>query len=281
MERFMQQHRKTVEISPLILALALVSLLFTACGNEPTPTTVNIIASTTPASTVGAVQSPLVVTPPLTSLQKGKLKEVFPALANLENDVLAIEVEYDDSHYYTSQVFYKVERKNANFEGEALYRVDNYRKERQEALSSVGVSLTKAVSIPADVVVKHMRRIIEIGIEGGSYKGKLGTASSAGGLLITSLTIYTSNSKLYFTNTSLSFPNPFTPPWDGNYNGKTFFIEDAKELLFSIQALNNYTESGAILQDLHQQYLKKKIRLHSNQNHRSRTFKVRPGVLPE
>jgi hypothetical protein len=158
MERFMQQHRKTAEISPLILALALVSLLFTACGNEPTPTTVNIIASTTPASTVGAVQSPLVVTPPVTSLQKGKLKDVFPALANLENDVLAIEVEYDDSHYYTS----------------------------------------------------------------------------------------------------LSFPNPFTPPWDGNYNGKTFFIEDAKELLFSIQALNSYTESGAILQDLHQQYLKKK-----------------------
>jgi hypothetical protein len=255
----MQFNDTFIKIGVFVLAVALINLLFSACTNadNPTPSPNSTIVPGKTSSVLEAAQSPVVVTPPVTPLQKGKMKEVFPALANLENDILSIAVEYDNSHYHTSQVFYKLERKGNNFEGEVMYRADNDRN-RRTAPSSIEISLTKKVTLPFDVILKHIQSINETNIELGNYLGKPVTTYVTGSDLYLSLTITTSTGKLFLTNQAVFYKHPFILPLGGEYNSKTFFIEDNKGVLAIIPFLNSYADANSILQTLYQQYKEKK-----------------------
>lgn len=215
----------------------LLGLLLTACAdNTPSPTAVISAATIAPSVTVAAVTATASSsTPAVTAttiaptLTKGKLREVFPALAKLSDATeFRIRDDWDGLSSIAALIaHYWLERNGNQFEGEAVFdagapsSIGGFNPEFRETI--------REVAIPLDTAQKFLQMLTEIPLEEGQYKPKIDHTDDYPTI---EFQIETENGLLRIFNESQD-----NQPWGASFAGRTFIINsDAPAKAFSALA---------------------------------------------
>ncbi|MBN9393207.1 MAG: hypothetical protein J0I20_34555 [Chloroflexi bacterium] len=177
---------KGAGLARLVVGFVVVSLLLAACGsdaNSATPVVQNVAAATvtnqiqtqlpanSPTSPITrTTTSPFSTVPVYSGLTKGKLKEMYPVLANLA-EAKSFKVNDDWNGLSTDApriAHFSLIRKGNQFEGEAFYSIGGYSWVEDE--DNPYFEATVAITIPLEVGQKFLQMLVDAPVEEGPSK---------------------------------------------------------------------------------------------------------------
>ncbi len=238
-----------------VLATFLLGLVLAACGDPtPSPIPAAVITATLtarPGQVTSTISSTSEANPtsgslvPTKGLAGGKLKEVFPSLANLTAPGAISSIYVNDSWNGLNRAAPLVSRlcllrQPGGFEGRALYTAGH---EASGQFNTGLVERTGQVRVPETEINRFLQLVSELPVKEGVYKPKTDHTDDYPNLLV-ELKGLAGLLKLFSQSQGGE-----RVPWGLTFNNRTFVINTA-EPEKAYQVLEFYFNPGKIQQEL-------------------------------